>query len=571
MQWRHCWKQITAREKLIFLMLFAVLLPTVILIVVQYYSLSDLRERSEAFFEIGLRQNFQQIEEKAELRAVEIGEKILQKFPEEKLQTWDSTGVKSDLQKILAGNPEFSAAYAFSGIKSGLSYTAIATENGYQEFVDDESKPRKPDEKNLFNSAEEEDVILSLLAAMESGGGRRISKAYVVTQSRCEKCASENPNETTRSYIFRPLSNPRDVIKLRFVAVRLKNEFVVNQLLPQAIKDTVEQNTAKENDFGVINFAVFDDRQNLIFTNSTKNTAWENFEAQTPLTRVFPLWTIAGNYQDSTIRNLSDLYFRRNLLLIILVVGELIIGVLLIFHVTTREIGLAQAKSAFVSNVSHELKTPLALIRLFAETLESGRVKNTEKAQEYYRIISSETRRLTQLINNILDFAAIEAGRKEYNFKPQDLSQTVSEVVQNYAYVLETNEFTLKTDFEKDLPPVTIDRDAICQAVLNLLNNAVKYSADEKHVEVNVERRNGSLAVEVTDHGVGIAPNEQNKIFDNFYRVGGANDVHNVKGSGLGLSLVKHIIEAHGGSVSVNSVLHRGSTFTILLPIEREK
>lgn len=216
-----------------------------------------------------------------------------------------------------------------------------------------------------------------------------------------------------------------------------------------------------------------------------------------------------------------------------LVFGLLILGVYLLLGAAGREVGLAEAKSAFVSNVSHELKTPLALIRLFAETLQSGRVKNLEKIREYYRIITTETVRLTHLINNILDFSAIEAERKEYNFAPEDLAEIVSEVVQNYSYSLENAGFTVKTNYETDLPRVQIDWDATSQAVLNLLNNATKYSADEKHIEISVDQRGANIAVEVTDHGIGIAPNEQTKIFGNFYRVSGASDIHNVKGSGL--------------------------------------
>lgn len=567
----RCWKQLTPKERLVFLMLFAVLLPTLILLFVQFNSLTDLREKTEAAFEIGLKQNFQQIEENAELRATEIGERALQQFSENNFEPWNSAEVKNELLKITEDNPEVSAAFAFSGIKNNLSYTGIAAEGNYSEFIENENQPQKTGGTDIFASPEEEDVILSILAAMESAAGKRNPKGYLITQSRCENCTLEKQNSPNRSYVFRPLSNPREVIRLRFVAVSLKNEFLTDQLLPRAIKEITEQNTARDDDLEPINFAVFDDQKNLLYTNAAENTAWENFEAQTPLGKVFPNWTIAGNYENNKIEDLSNSYFRRSLLLMLLVTGLLVIGVMLMLHATGRELRLAQAKSAFVSNVSHELKTPLSLIRLFAETLESGRVKTPAKAQEYYRIISSETHRLTQLINNILDFAAIEAGRKEYNFAPQNLSEIVGEVVQNYRYVLENSGFTVEINFENDLPQVRVDRDAISQAILNLLNNAVKYSADEKHVAVSIERQNGNLAVAVTDHGIGIAPAEQQKIFEQFYRVGGSNDVHNVKGSGLGLSLVKHIVKAHGGFVAVSSVLRRGSTFMIVLPIRNNE
>jgi signal transduction histidine kinase len=227
---------------------------------------------------------------------------------------------------------------------------------------------------------------------------------------------------------------------------------------------------------------------------------------------------------------------------------------------------LAEAKSVFVSNVSHELKTPLALIRLFAEMLETGMVKHADKTQEYGRIINHESRRLTQLINNILDFSRIEAGRREYQLTESHLGAVVEDVLQSYEYQMKSAGFVVTTHIAPNLPLVRVDRDAIAQAVLNLLNNAVKYSPDDKRIEVLVEPRAAQLAIAISDHGIGLPRAEQRRIFEKFYRVG-SGLVHDTKGSGLGLSIVQHIVAAHRGQVTVESTPGQGSCFTILLPI----
>jgi len=232
----------------------------------------------------------------------------------------------------------------------------------------------------------------------------------------------------------------------------------------------------------------------------------------------------------------------------------------------SREIALARLKSDFVANVSHELRTPLALIRLYAETLEMGRLTNPEKPQQYYRIIREESERLTALINNILDFSRIEAGRKEYDFRETDLARLVRETLDAYRYQIEQNGFTFQEQIEDDLPPVRVDREAIARSLLNLVNNAVKYSPQEKFLSVRLFRSGDEIKLQVADHGMGIPIREQSKIFEKFYRVGDPL-VHNTKGSGLGLSLVRHIVRAHGGEVSVESIPGKGSTFTIALPL----
>ena len=223
-------------------------------------------------------------------------------------------------------------------------------------------------------------------------------------------------------------------------------------------------------------------------------------------------------------------------------------------------------KSEFVSNVSHELRTPLALIRLYAETLELGRISGSGKQQEYYEIIRKESERLTSLINNILDFSRIESGKKEYNFRETNVADLVRDTLESYRFEIEQNGFKFEQKIDSDVPPLMVDREAIARSLLNLVNNALKYSPNEKYLGVNLYRDNGAVNLEVVDHGIGIAPKEQSKIFEKFYRVGDPL-VHNTKGSGLGLSLVSHIVQAHGGEVAVESQPGHGSKFIISLPM----
>ena len=243
----------------------------------------------------------------------------------------------------------------------------------------------------------------------------------------------------------------------------------------------------------------------------------------------------------------------------------LLAGLGLVFANVRRELRLSRLKSDFVANVSHELKTPLALIRLFAETLELGRVPNADKARQYHSIINKESRRLTQLINNILDFSRIEAGRKEYRFVPGDVGAVVREVVDAYRFPIEQQGFALELDVADDLPELQIDPEALSQALLNLLNNAIKYSPEDKRIRVSARREGERVLVSVADRGIGIPRAEQKKIFEKFYRAE-SSLVHTTKGSGLGLALVRHIMEAHGGAVEVASAPGEGSTFTLVLP-----
>ena len=280
---------------------------------------------------------------------------------------------------------------------------------------------------------------------------------------------------------------------------------------------------------------------------------------------LFPNYYLGIRLKGQTVEELARSRFYRNLFLSVILDLILLIVIWFVYRNILKEIELARMKSDFVSNVSHELKTPLSLIRMFAETLEMNRVASQEKKQEYYRVISQETERLTHLVNNILNFSRIEAGRKEYNFQTIELNDLVKKVLENYNYHLRQNGFEVKMKLAEKLPAVKVDEESLSEALLNLIDNAIKYSHDEKFIAVKTGIDDSTVFLEVEDHGIGIDHAQKEKIFDKFYRVSGGL-VHNTKGSGLGLTLVRNIMDAHNGKVKVDSQIGKGSRFTLYLP-----
>jgi len=255
------------------------------------------------------------------------------------------------------------------------------------------------------------------------------------------------------------------------------------------------------------------------------------------------------------------------LVALLLVLSVTLFGAYFLSRDVRRELRVAELRSRFVSAVSHELKTPLTAIRMFAETLQLGRSSDAETQTEYLETIVNESERLTRLLNNVLDFSKIERGKKEYRCRPDDLADVVRASARAMQYPLEQQQFTMNVEVEEGLPTANIDRDAIEQAILNLLANAMKYSGSSRQIGLRLRRADGQALIEVVDHGVGINPGEQQKIFEQFYRVP-TSDNDGIPGTGLGLTLVRHIAEGHDGQVTVKSQPGEGSTFVIHLPLE---
>ncbi len=253
--------------------------------------------------------------------------------------------------------------------------------------------------------------------------------------------------------------------------------------------------------------------------------------------------------------------------IITLAVTMSLLGVLLSVRLVRNELETARVKADFAANVSHELRSPITQIRLKGEALQLDLTYDEEDRRQHYATIVHEADRLSRLVDNVLDFAAIERGAKRYSLRADDLTEVIEKTVDAVRADLEARGITLEVDVPPDLPVVWIDRDAIGQVLTNLLSNAAKYGGEAGWVGLQARVGLDSVDVSVSDRGVGIDPEDQRRIFDHFYR---SSDplIRRRKGTGIGLTIVRYIVEAHGGTITVESTPGQGTTFTFTLPLE---
>jgi signal transduction histidine kinase len=249
--------------------------------------------------------------------------------------------------------------------------------------------------------------------------------------------------------------------------------------------------------------------------------------------------------------------------LLSLVVTLLLVGVVLLIRDVSRDTETNRSRAELVNSVSHELKTPITLVRLYSETLLRHRDFTEDDRLGFYRIIARESTRLGRLIDQVLTFSRVDRGSQVYHFEEGDLASVVLGVVEDYREFLETAGFRLCCHLPETLPPVRFDGAAVSQALVNLIDNATKYSGADRNVIISVAAPAGTVVIEVADRGIGIAAAEQARIFDRFYRVANGTGKG---GYGLGLFLVRHIAEAHGGRAEVESEPGHGSRFRLILP-----
>ncbi|HEY5950802.1 MAG TPA: HAMP domain-containing sensor histidine kinase [Kofleriaceae bacterium] len=278
------------------------------------------------------------------------------------------------------------------------------------------------------------------------------------------------------------------------------------------------------------------------------------------------MWTVRASERDASVRHQLD---RKRLVDSFMIGGAVTVmlaGLLVLVLAIRRERRANELKSEFISNVSHELKTPLSIISMFGEMLANGRTKGPEQATEYADIIWRESVRLGRLIDNVLDFAKIERGKGVYDFAEVDIGEVVERAVDLVGRRLAMAEMSIDVEIEPELPMVQLDANAFTLAVMNLIDNATKYASEGKRIELKLRREGERIVLSVRDFGTGIDPGEQEQIFERFYRARAVR-LKPIRGSGIGLALVRHIARAHGGDVSVETAPGQGSTFRIWLPV----
>ncbi len=250
----------------------------------------------------------------------------------------------------------------------------------------------------------------------------------------------------------------------------------------------------------------------------------------------------------------------------IVAIGIIAMLALIVARTVSRQMRLARLKNDLIATVSHELKTPLAAVRMLVETLLEGRVRNPQQAREYLQLMARENERLTRMIDNFLTFSRMERNKVAFDFTRLRPEEFISAAVACVQEKFNKPGCRLEVDVAPDLPPITGDRDALVTVLLNLLDNAYKYSRDDKRVALRAYAADGNVCVEVTDEGIGLSRWAAKKIFGRFYQVDRTLS-RGAGGCGLGLSIVKFIVDAHGGTIDLTSQLGKGSTFTVRLPI----
>lgn len=291
----------------------------------------------------------------------------------------------------------------------------------------------------------------------------------------------------------------------------------------------------------------------------------------TSLADLLPHYSLGINLLDyPAFSNINNRSIRLYYSLFAAIIGVILLGIVFIIRDLSRERQFTQLRTSFIANASHEIKTPIATIRVLAGNLSEGFIVRQERQKHYFRLITREAERLSYLTENILDFSSLEAHGKVYSKEMLNLHDLLQKILARFCLMHQQGDLDIQHNIPSGLPDILASPRGIEQVVLNLLDNAAKYSGPQKSICLSLEQDAGQAVISVSDEGLGIAQSEQIKIFDKFYRVE-HNGQNNIPGSGIGLSLVKEIARMHHGRIELKSEPGKGSTFSLIIPVNHAK
>jgi len=384
-----------------------------------------------------------------------------------------------------------------------------------------------------------------------------IETLYRFYQEGNQRIESRSEGQFTILY-FLPKNREKNVLGLIFINTKTFIEQNLGPSFQQVAQQSFNVKATNKKD-GKILYSVGPANEDLLETHV--KDSWYLPEIE------FSIQLLSATI-DSLVRERGkrENYIFAGILLIVL------FGVTFVIISIRKEIRTSEMKSEFVSNVSHEIRTPLALISMYAETLLLKRYKTQEKEKEYLSVIQLEAQRLSEMVNGILSFSKIEKNKRTYNKTQVELNCLIEEVIYSYSPQLKEKDVEYSLDLDSENLNILADREAVVECLINILDNAVKYGRETgKVISIRTFLKHEKVHVDIEDNGIGISKKHQRHIFEKFYRVSEGNLAYKAKGTGLGLNIVKQIMQSNGGQVSVKSTLGVGSCFSLTFPFNKQQ
>ncbi len=371
--------------------------------------------------------------------------------------------------------------------------------------------------------------------------------------------------DTNRSMTV-TIFNTNDHSIIGYLCFPINNDYLVNNYLRPLLRKKIDPASQNGLTVWVYNWVK---NEVLASSNPEVNFDQKNVQLVVDFQSMFDNWNLKASYSDGPVLESSSTQFFKNIAVLSVGVLLLLGSMVFIFITAQKERDLAQRQAGFLANVTHELKTPISVMLAAGENLADGRVRDPDRIKSYGSHIYGEAVRLRKMIEKLLDVARADADQLTVKPTIVHLENLLRDYLDQHSHYFASSDFTVDVDVESQLPPVRLDASSFETIIGNLIENAVKYSTDDKYLGLRLYRRDSEILLDIEDHGIGIPPNAQKHVFDKFFRVENALTAH-TKGHGLGLSIVQYLVERNGGRINLISQYHKGSIFTLHFPITEE-